>query len=94
VHLAPRVQPAQSQSVPPQAQMPSSLPPPRSAYQEPGKVTPAGNPTPDIGRQQRGLHDLRRIRGLGRRQEDAKGRRFPPDDDHSIEPPPFLRRGD
>ena len=90
----PRVQPAQSQSaVPPQA--PSSLPPPRPAYQEQGKGTPGGNPaTPGTGRQQRSLNDLRGIRGVGRRLEDAKGRKFPPDDDHSIEPPPFLRRGD
>jgi cell division protein FtsZ len=96
VHPAPRVQPVQSQpAVPPQAQIPSSLPPPRPAYQGPGKGMPGGSPaTPGTGRQQRGLNDFRRIRGLGRRQEDAKGRRFPPDDDQSIEPPPFLRQGD
>jgi cell division protein FtsZ len=92
----PRTPPVQSQPmVPPQAQIPSSLPPPRPAYQQPGKGTPSGNPaTAGSGRQQRGLNDFRRIRSLGRRQEDAKGRRFPPDDDQSIEPPPFLRRGD
>jgi cell division protein FtsZ len=96
VHPVPRVQPVQSQSaLPPQAQRPSSLPPPRPAYQESGKGTLGGNAaTPGTGRQQRGLSDLRRIRGLGRRQEDVRGHRIPPDDDHSIEPPPFLRQGD
>jgi len=87
-----RVQPPQPQSAI-QPQMPSSLPPPRPAYQEQGKGTPDGNPAiPGTGRQQRGLHDLRSIRGVGRRQEDAKWRRFPPNDDQPPELPPFLRR--
>jgi cell division protein FtsZ len=93
----PRVQPVQSQSaVPPQAQKSSSLPPPRPVYQEQGKGTPRENPAaPGSGRQQRSLNDLRGLRSsIGRRQEDAKGRRFLPDDDQSIEPPPFLRQGD
>ncbi len=88
-----RVQPVQQPPVaPPQTQIPSSLPPPRPAYREQGKGMLGGNPTaPGTGRQQRGVDDLRGMRGLGRRQEDAKKRRFPADDDQSIEPPSFLR---
>jgi cell division protein FtsZ len=97
VHPTPRVQPVQSQPViPPQVQLPSSLPSPRPAYQEQGKGTPRGNSAaPGMGHQQRSVNDGRGLRSsLGRRLEDAKGRRFLPDDDQSIEPPPFLRRGD
>lgn len=97
VFPTPRVQPAQPQPmVPPQTQMPSSLPPSQPAYHEQGRGTPGGKPaTPGSSRQQRSLNDLRGLRSnIGRRQEDAKGRRFLPDDDQSIEPPPFLRRGD
>jgi cell division protein FtsZ len=92
-HPAPRVQPVQSQPVaPPQTQM-SSSPSPRPAYQEQGKGLSRGNPaTPGTGRPQRSLSDLRGIQSLGRRQEEAKGRRFPADDDQPMEPPPPFRR--
>jgi cell division protein FtsZ len=89
-----RVQPVQPPpAAPPQTQMPSSLPPPRPAYQEQGKGVPGGNPAiPQGDRQQRGLDEVRAVRGMGRRQEDTKKRRFLPDDDPSVEPPSFLRR--
>lgn len=75
---------------PPQTRIPSSLPPPRPAYQEQGLE---GNPaTPGTNRQQRSLNDLRGIQSLGRRQDDAKARRFSAADDQPPELPPFLRR--
>ncbi len=92
-HPASHVQPVQSQPATPSQTPTSSSPPPRTAYQEQGKGMPGGNPaTPGTGRPQRSLSDLRGIQSLGRRQGDARGRRFPADDDQPMEPPPPFRR--
>ena len=90
---APHGQPVQSQPAAPSQMPTSSPPPPRTAYQEQGKGMPGGNAaTPGTGRPQRSLSDLRGIQGLGRRQGDARGRKFPADDDQPMEPPPPFRR--
>jgi cell division protein FtsZ len=54
----------------------------------------SGTSTYGTGRQQRSLNDLRAIRSMGRRQEDAKDLKPPINDDQAIEPPSFLRRRD
>jgi cell division protein FtsZ len=93
----PPVQPTRPQPIqptlPPQTQMPSPLPPLRAGQQDAGREAIGDNAgTAGTGRQQRSLNDLRGIRSMGRRQEDAKKRPISPDDDQAIEPPPFLRR--
>ncbi len=69
------------QRTPPSAPPPTQIPPP---------IRPSGPGTGSQGRQQRSLDDLRGIRSMGRRQENAQGERG----DAPIDPPPFLRRRD
>jgi cell division protein FtsZ len=66
---------------------------PRQIPRTPPDIRPAepATPPPGAGRQ-RGLNDLRGVRGMGRRPE---ARRYPPgenNDEYPIDPPPFLKR--
>ncbi|MBV9615436.1 MAG: hypothetical protein JO031_08275, partial [Ktedonobacteraceae bacterium] len=53
---------------------------------------PLRQASPPPGRQQRSLDDLRGLRNMGRRHEEAKRRND--QDDESIDVPPFLKRYD
>ena len=90
--------PAQQPSVPPVSPLP-----PRFAPAEPARSAPTTPPptrlppplrpaSPPPGRQQRSLDDLRGLRNMGRRHEEARQRNE--QDDESIDVPPFLKRYD
>jgi cell division protein FtsZ len=92
------VLPAQQPLSPPISPLPS-----RSTLAEPARPAPMTPPptrlppplrpaSPPAGRQQRSLDDLRGLRNMGRRHEEAKRRND--QDDESIDVPPFLKRYD
>jgi cell division protein FtsZ len=91
--------PAQQPSAPPMPPLPTRAPTAEPARPIPTAPPPTRLPpplrpaTPPPGRQQRSLDDLRGLRNMGRRHEEAKRRNDDPDDE-SIDVPPFLKRYD
>lgn len=89
------VLPAQQPSVPPLPSRSAPVDPARQAPlpPPPTRLPPPLRPaTPPPGRQQRSLDDLRGLRNMGRRHEEAK--RHNDQEDESIDVPPFLKRYD
>ncbi len=87
--------PAQQPSIPPQPSRSTPVEPVRPAptTPPPTRLPPPLRPaSPPPGRQQRSLDDLRGLRNMGRRHEEAK--RHNDREDESIDVPPFLKRYD
>ena len=84
---APTKSPFPTRSAPIEPTPPAPITPPPTRLPPP--LRPA-NPPP--GRQHRSLDDLRGLRNMGRRHEEAKRQNDP--DDESIDVPPFLKRYD
>ncbi|MBV9709456.1 MAG: cell division protein FtsZ [Ktedonobacteraceae bacterium] len=84
---SPPIAPLPSRSTPAEPARPAPMTPP------PTRLPPPLHPaSPPPGRLQRSLDDLRGLRNMGRRHEEAKRRND--QDDESIDVPPFLKRYD